>query len=83
MSMPAEAVSMTRYDFSVEILGMGKNESGYFTFDSLGQETQIYSNQVVKKVLDFEFNSEFNWLNETYEEEALDFQNDADGVLCL
>ena len=81
MSMPAEAVSMTRYDFSVEILGMGKNESGYFTFDSLGQETQIYSNQVVKKVLDFEFNSEFNWLNETYEEEALDFQNDADGVL--
>ncbi len=77
MSMPAEAVSMTRYDFSVEILGMGKNESGYFTFDSLGQETQIYSNQVVKKVLDFEF----NWLNETYGVEALDFQNDADGVL--
>lgn len=77
MSMPAEAVSMTRYDFSVEILGMGKNESGYFTFDSLGQETQIDSNQVVKKVLDFEF----NWLNETYGVEALDFQNDADGVL--
>ena len=77
MSMPAEAVSMTRYDFSVEILGMGKNESGYFTFDSLGEETQIDSNQVVKKVLDFEF----NWLNETYGVEALDFQNDADGVL--
>ena len=84
MSMPAEAVSMTRYDFSVEIQDgpqMGKNGSGYFTFDSLGEETQIDSNQVVKKVLDFEFNSEFNWLNETYEEEALDFQNDADGVL--
>lgn len=80
MSMPAEAVSMTRYDFSVEIDDgpqSGTIGSGYFTFDSLGEETQIDSNQVVKKVLDFEF----NWLNETYGVEALDFQNDADGVL--
>lgn len=80
MGMTAQAVSMTRYDFSVEIQDGSQIDtigSGYLTFDSLGQEIQIENNQVVKEVLDFEF----NWLNETFDVQALDFQNDEDGVV--
>ena len=41
------------------------------------KKLKLTSNQVVKEVLDFEF----NWLNETFDVQALDFQNDEDGVV--
>ncbi|MDJ0554481.1 MAG: PEP-CTERM sorting domain-containing protein [Microcoleaceae cyanobacterium MO_207.B10] len=80
--IPAQAATMT-YDFYVSNIEGGVHDgttgSGYFTFDSEGEEFKIGGNEVIKKVLDFEF----NWLGQTYGVEALDFENDADGILFL
>ncbi|OZH52383.1 hypothetical protein AFK68_24755 [Hydrocoleum sp. CS-953] len=80
IAMPAQAVLM-RYDFSVTNIDGGIHDgttgSGYFTFDSEGEELDIGSGEVIKQVLDFEF----NWLGQTFGVEALDFENDGDGVL--
>ena len=82
VAMPAQAVLM-RYDFSVTNIDGGIRDSttgsGYFTFDSEGEELDIGSGEVVKEVLDFEF----NWINQTFGLEALDFEDDGDGVLFV
>ncbi|NEQ35384.1 MAG: PEP-CTERM sorting domain-containing protein [Okeania sp. SIO3I5] len=78
--MPAQAVLM-RYDFPVTNIDGGIHDSttgsGYFTFDSEGEELDIDSGEVIKQVLDFEF----NWLGQTFGVETLDFEDDGDGVL--
>ncbi len=83
MGIPAQAVLM-KYDFSVSDIQRpgphnGTAGSGYFTFDSEGEEFEIGSGEVIKQVLDFEF----NWLGQTFGVETLDFENDADGVLFV
>ena len=65
MGIPAQAVLM-RYDFLVsDLQGPGPHNgttgSGYFTFDSEGEEFEISPGEVIKQVLDFEF----NWLVRT------------------
>ncbi|MGD1698788.1 PEP-CTERM sorting domain-containing protein [Dapis sp. BLCC M229] len=83
IGIPAQAVLMS-YDFLVpDIQGPGPHNgttgSGYFTFDSEGEEFEISPGEVIKEVLDFEF----NWLGQTFGVETLDFENDADGVLFV
>ncbi|NES66590.1 MAG: PEP-CTERM sorting domain-containing protein [Okeania sp. SIO2D1] len=69
-----------RYDFSVTNIDggihYGKTGSGYFTFDNEGVGG---SGEFVKQVSEFNF----NWLGQNYGIEALDFENDGDGVLLV
>ncbi len=83
MGIPAQAVLMS-YDFLVsDLQGPGPHNgttgSGYFTFDSEGEELDLGSGKVIKQVLDFEF----NWLGQTFGVETLDFEDDGDGVLFV